>query len=251
LIFVDDRIGSDHLAPILISLGHPVTTTRLEYGDVVFAGLGPNGTTVQVAIELKRLPDLLGSFASGRFTNHQLPGLTAGFDQCWLLVEGRYRAGESGILEWANERPWKPGTTICNWSDAGYGFRRWMYRELEGRLTTLQVKAGIKVARTSSPDDTARFIGSLYDWWTGSEYAEHRSHEAAFFKAQMPMLRPPTLRERIACQLPGIGEKKAMTVAATFDSVRAMINADRDAWTSIDRIGKKMADTIIAAVESK
>lgn len=253
-IFVDYRVGSEHLVDLLTNMGYPAEITTLKFADVLFAGLGPGGTTVQVAIELKRLSDLLDCFASGRLNNHQLPGLTgdeAGYDHVTIIVEGRYRSGPTGVLEWATERPLRDGQTICNWSDAGFGFRRWMSSEVESRLTTLQNKAGIRIARTSNPEETARYIGAQYTWWTSKEYEERRSHEATFYKAQMPLLRPPTLRERIACQLPGIGDKKATAVAANFDSVRSMINADRDQWCSIERIGPKMADTIIAAVSSK
>jgi ERCC4-type nuclease len=241
--------------PLLRSLGLPAEETTLEFGDVVWAGLGPNETTVQCAVELKRLSDLLSSWASGRLNNHQLPGLTggigAGYDHVTLLIEGRYRAGDSGVLEWASERPLEGGRTICNWTDAGFGLRRWMHSELEGKLSTLQNKAGIRIARTANVEETARYIGAQYVWWTSKEFAEHRSHEASFFKAQMPMLRPPTLRERIACQLPHVGEKSAPVVASAFESVRAMINAEEAEWLLIPRFGKKIAKDIVAAVSSK
>lgn len=248
MILVDDRIGSADMAAPLSMLGHPVEVARLEFGDVVFAGHGANGTTVQVAVEIKRLPDLLNSFASGRFNNHQLPGLTSNYDQVWLVIEGRYRGSFAGVLEWARETPLRDGVTMSTWSDAGYGFRRWMYRELEGRLSTLQIKAGIKVARTSTSDETARFIGALYDWWTSGEYAEHRSHEASLLKAQMPLLRPPTLKERIACQLPHLGASKASMAAGAFESVQQMINAPAEVWMRMPGIGKKVARDIVAAI---
>jgi ERCC4-type nuclease len=248
MVFVDQRVGSADLAPLLATIGVPVELTTLEFGDCCFSGNGPDGGVVTVGIERKTVSDLLQSFASGRLTNHQLPGMTAEYDYRVLALEGRYRCGKDGILEWAREREWKDGATISNWETAGYGLRRWTYREFEGRLITLQLKAGIAIHRSSDMADTARHIAALYEWWTGSSFEEHRSHLATPNKAQFAMLRPPTVRERVAAQLPHIGASRAPMIAGAFESVRAMCEAPAERWASMPGLGKKTAADIVAAL---
>lgn len=256
MILVDPRIGSADLAAPLAALGLPVETLYLDFGDVAFGGNGPGGTTVQVGIELKRLPDLLSSFASGRLTSHQLPGLLSSFDAVWLVVEGQYRSGAEGILEWGRSRPWKDAE-ITNWGDAGYGNRRWMYSEVEHRLSTIELKAGVHVKRTANSAETVAAIAALYSWWHSDEWDDHTSHIPQAMKYKRPSmggpapLLPPTLREAIAAQLPGIGCKSAAMVAGKFESVRDMVNADVGEWLKLPGIGKRTAQGVVAALTNK
>jgi ERCC4-type nuclease len=248
MVFTDSRVGSADLAPLLATIGVPVELTTLEFGDVCFSGNGPDGATLTIGIELKRISDLLQSFATGRLTNHQLPGMTAAYDMNWLIVEGRFKAAPDGVLLWAKEREWRDGASICNWETAGYGLRRWSYREFAGRLTTLELRAGINIITTATPDDTARAIANLYEWFTGSAWEEHRSHLATPQKQQFAMLRPPTLRERVAAQLPHIGPARASMCAGAWPSVRALINAPEEEWRKLPGIGAKTAKAIVNAI---
>jgi ERCC4-type nuclease len=174
-----------------------------------------------------------------------------------LVVEGRTRASQSGLLEWTKEVGGRSPKTICNWSDAGYGERRWTYQEVEHRLHTLELKAGLHVKRTDSTDATVALIAALYAWWHSDEWDDHTSHIAQATKYVRPsmggpvLLTPPTLRERTAAQLPGLGAKNAAMVAGHFESVRDMINADASEWMKLPGIGKKVASGIIAAITGK
>jgi ERCC4-type nuclease len=252
VILIDGRVGSGELAAPLLAMGLPVETVTLEFGDIAFSGSGPDGTTVQIAVERKKLSDLLGSFASGRLTGHQVPGLTEGFDAVWLLVEGRYRSGPDGILEWGNEREWKDAKSITQWGDAGYGARRWTYREIEHRLTTLELRAGLRVVRTSDEKETVAWIGALYNWWRNETWEGHTSHVPAAMKATLDgrsvRLLPPSMKERIAAQLPHLGSTKASMAAGHFTSVLEMITAEPEAWSTMPGIGKKSAKDIVASI---
>lgn len=240
MLFVDSRIGSFDLEPMLKSLGAPVELTTLEFADCCFVGSGPEGRPVQVGIELKKLNDMLSCITTGRFSGHQLPGLVQNYDEIWLIVEGIYRANpRDGILE-----TYKGG----DWRAVELGARRWQYRDLEAFLTTAEVKAGVRVRRTNSRDETARVVAGLYAWWTATDYEDHRSHLALNRSRDIALLAKPSLTRRIANELPGIGFERSGMVAGHFETVRNMVNADESEWVVLPGIGKTIARRIVAEV---
>src|ERR1035437_1042749 len=96
MILVDRRIGSNDLLAPLKAARFEVQLVELEVGDIAFEGKGPNGTTLNVGVELKVLGDRINSLRTGRLAGHQLPGLLKPYDYAWLLVEGQWRANAAG-----------------------------------------------------------------------------------------------------------------------------------------------------------
>src|ERR1035437_8002080 len=96
MILVDLRIGSKYLLAPLKAAGFEAQLVELEFGDIAFEGKGPNGTTLNIGVELKVLGDLVNSLRTGRLAGHQLPGLLKTYDYAWLLVEGEWRANAAG-----------------------------------------------------------------------------------------------------------------------------------------------------------
>lgn len=257
-ILVDPRIGSGDLVPTLRALGCPVESQSLDFADCAFVGNGPGGKPVLVGIELKQLDDILACVTSGRFSGHQLPGLVETYEEVYLVIEGIYRPNpKDGVLESRHGKDWRPVTI---------GHRSWMYRDFESFLTTIEIRGGVRLRRTSSRPETARMVAALYGWWqTGVD--EHTSHLAIDRTTQIAleqfMLRgttanllgerpkAPSLRHRIAVELPGLGIRKGGMAAGHFPSVKAMIMASPNEWARLPGIGKLMANNIVDAVSAE
>jgi len=240
MILVDPRVGSGDLEPVLKSHGYPVDLCPLDFADCAFVGNGPGGKPVGVGIELKKLKDMLSCITTGRFSGHQLPGLVQNYDEVWLIVEGIYRPNpKDGVLETLSGRSWEP---------LRLGARSWVYRDFEAYLTTIEIKGGVRLRRTTSRDETARVVGSLYSWWVNSDFDEHRSHLTFNRARDTALLSPPSLKHEIAACLPGLGYMKGGAAAGHFGSVTAMILADEREWQRVPGIGKGLAKKIVEAV---
>lgn len=242
MILLDDRAGSRDLAPHFAKLGTPYRLDRLPFGDCAFLGRGPADTWVHVGVEYKTLDDLLSCLTTGRFVGHQLPGMRATYDQSWLLIEGVWRVNpESGFIEIPRAGRWE--TLYVN--RRGFG-----QRELDKHLLTLTVQGGVLVHRVGTERESARWVASLYSWWT-SEWDKHASLHTFDWSGPAGQFTEPDLVQAVAAQLPGVGWVKSKRVAEHFRSVLEMVAADRKEWASIDGIGKVIADRIVRAVQGE
>lgn len=254
MIYVDPRIGSGDLAPLLSSLGCPVEVQHLDFADCMFLGNGPDGAPTPIGVEVKKLNDVLQCITSGRFLGHQLPGLLRDYEHVWLVVEGLYRANPvDGTLEIRLGRDWRP---------VGHGKQQWMFSAFDKWLTKLEVKANVHVRRTANRDETARTVGALYNWWQDSDshsldqldrtaqialethVANSKQHEGMWLGQRVK----PTLARRFAAELPGIGIRMSGGVATHFGSVRTMVNAEEREWLRIPGIGKTLARRIVSEI---
>jgi ERCC4-type nuclease len=234
MIMVDPRAGSVDYIPILKSLGAPVEAVGLEFGDAAFYAKGfPRG----IGVELKKLNDMLQCITTGRFSGHQLPGLARDYDVAYLIVEGFWRPGDDGVLE-----TWRHG----GWTPVQLGKRVWMYRDFDAFLNTMEIRGGITVKRTVSPEETGRVLYGLYDWWQSfdghrAHLALNRSHRdgALFIR--------PTLARRVAAELPGVGFDRSGDVAKAFPTVLEMVCATEKEWRGVKGIGKTLAKKIVEA----
>lgn len=251
MILVDPRSGSqDYIAP-LRALGAQVDVTPLEFGDAAFTG----ERTGLIGIELKRVNDVLACIDSGRFAGHQLPGLIAGYDARFLIVEGLWRPSQDGVLETFRAGEWRA---------VKIGARHRMYRELDNWLATMELLGGIRIRRTATEAETARMVFDLYDWF--QRESEHKSHltfdrttqlalEQQVAKEQrrsggaVVFRESPSPRRQFAALLPKIGVEKSGMVAGAFPSIRAMVNAGDAEWLKIPGIGKGIVKQIRAFVE--
>lgn len=239
MINVDSRIGSGELAARFLDYGVQPVRTKLEFGDFSFTGKGPNGCEVLVAIERKKIFDLLSCIKDKRLAGHQLPGLSDNYDYCYLIVEGLWRPAKDGTLELFN-RTWKP---------TGFSFRA-----VDSFLSGLELRCGIIYRRTQSALETVQTTVSLYRNWQ-KPWDEHTSHLEIYapvvvrrkFRLDAPKLRRV---DRVAVQLPGVGTKTGLVVQH-FKSIKRMINADAAAWCEIDGFGPAGAKKIIEAIEEE
>ena len=233
MIFIDDRVGSRELMRFLPP--QLAQITRLQFGDAMWLGNGPEGP-LHIGVEVKTLGDLLRDIVTGRFAGHQLPGLIRDYHVVYVVLEGRYRPEkDSGILQ----VPWRGA-----WADADFGAKRWMHRDLDGFLTTMEMKFNIKVRKTFDRIETARVIQDLHRWWTDKEWHEHHSGHT-FDTSGEPALLPASVMCRIAAQLKGIGWKRAHAVEKHFSSVIDMILAPKEEWDRVPGVGKKVAAGVV------
>lgn len=276
MIHVDNRAGSAQLIPLLQRCGVPVQAGRLAFGDVKFLGSGPDGIPVTVGVEVKSLSDLLHGMTDGRFAGHQLPGMTACYDQPWLLVEGQWRMERgTGLLQYL--------TRSYQWRPATVGSRKFMYRDLTSWLFTVQTKTGIRLATVPDWDHATAWLATLYAWWTragrvgGEEvtgWETHRSHLAVNqasneqFWSRVKQeerenrgngvnghdgarradgsrrltdpanLLRPTVCRLVAAQLPGVGYTRSEKVAKRFPTVAQLVAASPKELGEVEGLGK-------------
>lgn len=227
MIYVDQRIGSKDLEHPLRALGLPVELTHLEFADIAFHGRGEGDRPIAVGIELKKLGDLVSSLRTGRLSGHQVPGLVGpqgAYDYAWVLVEGQYAADATGRLvspgRGARGHRWKPVPGGMN------------VAELEKRLLTLELCAGLHTRFCNSRPDTLRWLHALYRWWTDQSQDRHSSHLAVQTVASVVPLSP---FRQAACHWPGIGVKTSKAVEARFDgSVLAAAQSSWEVWAAIE-----------------
>lgn len=220
-----------HLFPVgLAKLGD------LEYGDMSFVGNGPDGFPVLVGVERKKLNDLLNSVDTGRLMGHQIPGMLAVYGERYLVVEGQWRANPAhGMVELKKGK---------GWYILKHGRRTYSASGVWNFLNSLDMMAGVRIRSTSSPTDTVRLVAALFHWWS-KEWTEHRSISGhSYSMLTGARLYRPSLKRRIAAELPGIGSKRSADAAKHFDTIIDMIMAEEKEWLEIDGIGKVTAHRI-------
>ena len=241
MIRLDNRVGSGDLESYFRKWRVPFTLCRLEYGDAAIKGNGPNGSTIEVGVEIKKVRDALNSICDGRFAGHQLPGLLESYQCVWLVLEGQFSCDfESGLLTFRKGKRMAP---------LSVGTRQFMFRDLDHWLTTMETRGGVKVRRTLSRMETARYIADLHSWWTVKEFEQHRSH-LAFDETMVDgdILLRPNLVRRIAAELPGIGWTRSKAVAARFGSVVEMVLANENEWKECEGVGQGIAAKVTKAL---
>ncbi len=251
MIVLDDRKGSGELLRFFRPFDVMVAASRLEYGDACWPGNGPTGDCL-IGLERKRITDLVQSMRDRRLSGHQLPGLVETYEFVYLVVEGYFRPGDHGELE---ERRGKN-----DWRSLGV-----MYREVDNHLSTLELKCGVIVRRTSTPQETVTLIVNLYKWWNDKTWDKHRSHrqvyaptpEALVTSRKVRFVSPETMIRRkygdsavlvwkMAAQIPGL-DAKAEKAAAYFRTVRRMANARVEDWIKAG-FGKVLAGKCVEAL---
>ncbi len=241
MIYIDPRKGSGELLPLF-----PAGDAKLEhldYADFSFIGNGPDSIPWLIGIERKTIRDLLNSMTSGRFAGHQLPGLLNSYHVVHLVVEGIIRPNlATGVLEICNRTGWK---TI------ELGSRCFMMRDVWCYINTLEIKCGVHCTFTSTDHETVKYVTSLYHWWNGKEYTEHRSHLQPNTGIATPLTAHGLVR-RVAAQLKGVGwDKRSATINDRFGSVADMVAASEAEWKTIDGIGTKLSKSIVAELKGR
>jgi ERCC4-type nuclease len=242
MILIDDRVGSKDLLKYFPK--GEAKLARLQYADASFMGKDSQGVC-SVGVERKKLEDLLSSMQTGRLAGSQLIGLTNTYDVVYLIIEGVWRVGADGVLEklkGRKRRAWKPVIL---------GQRRYMARELDSFLNTLQMKVGVLVRESGTARHTAMIIRNLYGWFQKDEHISHLAiHKNRFRDEEVLLSRPPLVR-RVAAELDGVGWKRSLEVSKVFPSVLELSQANEKDWESIKGIGKTIARRVVKEIQGK
>lgn len=242
MIFVDPRYGSAKpgrvsaqraVAVALKGLGIDVQESMMEFGDFAFMGMGPDDTVLPIGVELKTVADFATSMQSGRLAGHQVPGLTVAYPRAYIIVQGTFRAQrKTGILEVPAGRRWRAVTL---------GPRPVFWADLEKFIVGLE-ELGVRVRRTKTPQETARFLAQvLHSFWQ-KPYDEHRTFQAGYMAAAPSSLVPEDeararIRRVCVALRTGIGWGRSKAVADHFGSIHAVVTATPPDWKGIAGIG--------------
>lgn len=250
--YLDPRAGSGPLLKGLRGQRLPVKVRRLHFGDMAFLGAGPDGKLVPVGVEYKKLDDLLQCIVSKRLVTHQLPGMMKDYRFSYLLIEATVRPDKDSSIETFNLFKTR-GRKVRELGAFEPTFSRISYSMMQKYLMTIENIGGVRVRFSSCRDDTLGFLAALYHWWQ-KPWDKHHSHLALpSYEDSHPrrvevMFRRPSVLQRVAGCLPGIGRNRAVAVATRFRSVAAMVDAKEKDWQGIEGIGEKTAKAVHRAL---
>lgn len=255
-VWVDSRTGSRELLTGLRRQGLTAELTTLDAADFAFTGNGPAGEC-QVGIERKALGDLVSSLRSGRLQGRsadersQLDRLHKTYDVVWLLVEGVYTTDRQGSLVSGRRR-----------LSGGYS-----EDSLTKALLTLELRGGLHIHQTTGPQHSARWLASLFRWWTDKAWDKHSTLHAPMKRESVVPL--SEFREAVlAMRLPGVGiaaslavEKACMLYISAesrndHPSLTSMLNMTEFQWAQLEvltpagprRLGGAKASRIVEAI---
>lgn len=238
MIYVDNRVGSVELLPILQShrTKPDCQLTRLLAGDLCFSGDGRMGSCM-IGVERKRIKDMLNSIRTGRFSGEQLPKLIDRYEYCYLIVEGLWRSNwDTGELE---ER-WGNGWTPVRLSKNGNTF---VALELQSFLNTIATRTGVIILHSANDRDTVDQVVGLQRYYS-KQWDKHHGHVVLHTPPQHVLLGKAGTVRRVAAALDGVGWEKSGTVASNFRSVEAMVNAGVKDWIKLPGFGKVLANRV-------
>lgn len=237
MILIDSRVGSKELAPhIPPYIPHSLTT--LQFGDVAWAGNGPDGEmTAWIGVERKRLRDLINSMESGRLVAHQLPGMADLYHWSYLVVEGVWRIGATNLIEIPIGRGrWKPLES---------GRQRYTSAVMDNFLNSLSCMWSTTVVITPSLDRTALWLSNVYRWWTTKKWGQHKTCGG---KVRHPLpvmgVGKAPLVARVCMEFRGVGAERAMEIGRRFPSVSALCAASIEDLMEVPGVGRTTAEGV-------
>jgi ERCC4-type nuclease len=229
VIRIDPRAGSCELIAPLRKIGYEVKVEEMSFGDLAFKGNGPLAP-MQIGIEYKKMEDLIQCLNDDRFLGHQLPGMLALYDRAYLVVEGTPL--------------WQSDGGFKNYEGTLHRWRRSHSNITLRRLLSAVMKIeelGCRTIFMASQSSALTYITTLHDWWQ-KKWEEHS--KKVYMHTPTLNLIVPSLRQKVAILLPGIGHQKLSLVADNWTNTRSMINASREDWLRLRGIGSKTADSI-------
>jgi ERCC4-type nuclease len=257
---------------------------EFEDGDIVFEGNGEKGPGAMIAIERKKLTDLVNCMKDRRLAGKQLRGLQRTYDYIFLLCEGMWRCAEdgSGSIEvfgvekkkikgnWVSKRGWVPYYSHVDKRSVNHRQITSFIHSLSLRGRTKSTGEAFRLIRTAGLEESAAWIVSLYYNFTEKEWGQHHAHDqiyspippkghgyewgkvhghnTKYSRAVMAANGDPTTVWRAAAQLPGV-DRRATDVAAAFRTIRGMALAGLEPGLR-RRVERWFADNPSAAVDA-
>jgi len=219
------------------------------FTDCCFSGVGENDAPLLIAVERKKITDLVSCITDGRFINQMQICGEMGCDVMVLIVEGDSHVSlEDGLLEVPIWRRNSAGKLVKTWVPVRPTMT---FSRFDQFLTEVDYLAGVIVKRSWDVRETASIIKALWDNFQ-TPPGKHNSLNRMFTAppTSVELVRPGLIR-RMAKELPGIGWKRSRVVAAHFRSVRDMCNAKTPEWTKLDGISRKVATEVVNAINDR
>lgn len=236
MLLVDYRAGSKELVTPLQAKGLEVVETTLDFGDIAFEGRGEGGQPVQVGVEFKKLPELIGAMRDGRLEGHQLLGMRGGptplYDFAYLFIEGVLLYDTNGVML---EKRFRRGRAVLEPMRGGMPAF-----EFKKRLQTLHLRGGLNHEWAATREETLDNLEVLYRTWTDKDLDGHTSHLAIY---NAPTLVPVSQFRRTINTLPGLALARSSAAQQRFGSLRRAFNAPADEWASVETDGRKLGRT--------
>lgn len=241
MILIDSRIGSVELIPYLQRMGAKVERTSLEFGDVCFEGNGPNGKVV-IGVERKTTGDLLNCVDDSRYSAHQLPGMKAMYNKSILMVEGVWKPDTATgyLMECVATLTWRP-----------YRQRSQMvrYAKLFRYMLSIQL-SGVTVLSSRDIEQTAYNVLEVYSYFQ-KKWEDHSSL-LEMQTLNIPSLNGrPSLTQRWAAQLDGIGVKHSQDAVKIFKTPYDLARSDETEWITLPGVGAKIARSVVRQIHGE
>lgn len=248
MILVDNKSGRvepgcrDAQKEILANIhraGVKAQLSPLEFGDACFEGNGPQGK-IAVGVERKTIGDMLNCIDDARYSAHQRPGMMAMYQKSILMIEGVWKpdVATGYLMECFNTLAWRP-----------YKQRTQMvrYNKLFRYLLTVQF-SGVTVIWSRDIEQTAYNICEIFHWFQ-KPWEQHTSL-LEMQKLNIPALNGrPTLLQRWAAELDGVGVKHSLDALKIFKTPYDLAKSEETDWITLPGIGAKLARSIIRQIQ--
>lgn len=241
MILIDSRVGSRELLPYIQRVGVKSQMSELQFGDACFEGNGPDGR-MAIGIERKTIGDMLNCIDDSRYSAYQRPGMLAMYQKSLLVIEGVWKpdVATGYLMECVAQLTWRPYRP--------HG-RMVMYHKLFRYLLTIQF-SGVSVIWSRDMEQTAYNICEVYHWFQ-KPWDQHTSL-MELQKLNIPSMNGrPSLVQRWAADLDGVGIKHSSQAAKIFKTPYDLARSDETSWLTIPGVGVKLARSIIRQIHGE
>lgn len=217
--------------------------TAIPHGDVNIVGKWRNGDGYRALVERKKLGDIISCIENGRYLAQWQQAREAGWEDMWFCAEIDKSFREdphTGMIRVKRGNKWYDMKPTFMWS------------RVEDFLFQIQWILGVKLIRTSSPEETGRAVARLYQMYSDPP-ENHKTLQKIFTPAcgdknedvVSRLFNKPSVLRKVAVQLPGIGWERSKDVELVFGSIRELALADVPQWRAVPGIGKKVATQVV------
>jgi ERCC4-type nuclease len=245
MIYCSSLPNDEDMIKALGSMAVPMPSL---FTDCCFSGSGDNSIPILIAVERKKISDIVSCIITGRFMSQFQVCKEMGCTVMVIIVEGDCRPSPTdGLLEVPG---WDPIKCKKGWIVTSQSLT---YSRFDQYLTELDYLAGVIVKRSGDVRETAAIIKALWDNFQKPPDRHASLHQ--MFSAPNPKnsveLYRPGLARRIGKELPGVGWTRSREVAKHFGTVLNMANATEEEWTQVPGIGKKIAGDVYRDIRRK
>lgn len=245
MIYVDPqgpekaKAQAHEMAAIIKRIGIASQVERLPFGDFAFEGKGPKGS-MAIGLERKTLHDMLNCIDDAHYSAKQRVGMLQLYQKSYLIMEGLWKPHTDGFLM----EGFNGGSS---WGYCKYRSTRVMYSKLRRYLASV-ANSNIEIIYTRDIFQTAYDLCELWHYYQ-KDWIKHTSMMETQ-KIAVPSLNfKPSLTQRWAVDLEGIGLQYSQEADRLFRKPIALAQADELAWMRIPGIGAKTARKIIKEIQ--